>query len=163
MKLLRTVGVVMSCWCLLLASASSGAADGTGASRLFARGANLCKLVSTAKLEVATGLKLPTPVWERGFCRWEVSPGRLKDSVSLSVHRGLGKKGVESMIHDRFVTVTNVALPGASYARLVTAGYRGMVRDSVVAVYPKGAVFVAVTAPGLTAARAIAAATAVVS
>jgi len=63
MKLLRTVGVVMSCWCLLLASASSGAADGTGASRLFARGANLCKLVSTAKLKVATGLKLPQPTW----------------------------------------------------------------------------------------------------
>ncbi len=56
---------------------------------------NLCKLVSTAKLEVATGLKLPTPAWEGVFCRWEVSPGRLKDSVWLSVHRGLGKKGVE--------------------------------------------------------------------
>ncbi len=38
----------------------------------------------------------------------------------------------------RVVTVTTVAVPGASYARLVTAGYRGMVRDSVVAVYPEG-------------------------
>jgi hypothetical protein len=59
--------------------------------------------------------------------------------------------------------VTTVTVPGASYAVLVTRGYRGMVRDWVIAVYPEGAVVVNVNAPRLTPARAIAAATAVVS
>ena len=154
------------CSGLLLVSASSGATGGSGASRLFVRGANLCKLVSTAKLEVATGLKLPPPVWGGVYCRWELSPGVLRDSVWLSVRRGLGRKGVEAMnreVSGRRVTVTDVTVPGASYASLVTAGYRGMVREWVAAVYPEGTVLVAVTAPGLTAAKAIAAATAVIS
>jgi hypothetical protein len=59
--------------------------------------------------------------------------------------------------------VTTVTVPGASYAVLVTRGYRGMVRDWVIAVYPEGAVVVNVNAPRLTAAKAIAAAKAVVS
>jgi len=151
------------CSGLVLVSASSGATGGNRASRLFVRGANLCKLVSTAKLEVATGLKLPRPVWGGVYCRWALSADRLKDSVWLSVRRGLGRKGVEAMMPDRRVTVTDVTVPGASYASLATAGYRGMVREWVAAVYPEGTVLVAVTAPGLTAAKAIAAATAVIS
>jgi hypothetical protein len=132
--------------------------------RLFVRGVNLCKLVSTSKLEVATGLKLPAPAWGGAYCRWVLSPGRLKDSVWLSVHRGVGRKGVDAMTRDeRRVMVTTVTVPGASYAVLVTAGYRGIVRDWVIAVYPEGAVVVNVTAPRLTPARAIAAATPVVS
>ena len=154
------------CSGLVLVSASSGATGGNRASRLFVRGANLCKLVSTAKLEVATGLKLPRPVWGGVYCRWALSADRLKDSVWLSVHRGLGRKGVEAMNRaaaTRRVTVTDVTVPGASYASLITAGYRGMVREWVAAVYPEGTVLVNVNAPGLTAAKAIAAATAVIS
>jgi hypothetical protein len=163
MRLSPMVGVVLCSWCLALCSPSSGAADGSGASRLFAPGANLCKLVSTTKLAAATGLKLPTPVSGRHFCTWQVSPGVWRDSVQLFVRSGLGRKGVESTTGGRGVKVTTVTVPGASYARLLTAGYRGMIRDSVAAVYPNGTVFVTVTAPGLTSARAIAAATVVVS
>lgn len=156
--------VVLSSCCVLLASAPSRAADGGGAGRFFVRGVNPCKLVSTSKLEVATGLKLPPPASGRGYCRWVPSPGRLKDSVWLSVHAGVGKKWVDAMTrHERRRVVTTVTVPGSSYAVLVKRGYRGMVRDWVIAVYPEGAVVVNVNAPGLTAARAIAAATAVVS
>jgi len=158
------VGVVLCSWCLVLCSPSSGAADGSGASRLFAPGANLCKLVSTTKLAAATGFKLPTPVSGRHFCTWQVSPGVWRDSVQLSVRSGLGRKGVEStMSGERRATVTTVTVPGALYASLLTTGYRGMIRDWVAAVYPEGAVFVALTAPGLTPGRAIAALMAVVS
>src|SRR5580765_4090604 len=144
--------VVLSSCCLLLASAPSRAADGSGAGRLFVRGVNLCKLVSTSKLEVATGLKLLPPAWEGVYCRWLLSPGRLKDSVWLSVHRGVGRKWVDAMTrHERRVVVTTVTVPGASYAVIVTGGYRGMVRDWVIAVYPAGAVVVNVNAPRLTA------------
>ncbi len=82
----------------------------------------------------------------------------------LSVHRGVGRKWVDAVTrHERRQVVTRVAVPGASYAVLVKRGYRGMVRDWVMAVYRKGAVVVNVNAPGLTTARAIAAETAVVS
>jgi hypothetical protein len=136
------------------------AADGSGgATRLFASGANLCKLVETAKLNQAIGLTFQAPVWRRGYCRWEIRGGRVTKSVLLTVRRHEELRARP----DRFLRITTVKLPGTTYAAVASAGYRGAIRDSVVADYPQGTVLITLTVARLTVAKAVAVAQALIS
>ena len=140
--------------------ASSLAADSGGrATRLFAPGANLCRLVETAKVNHAIGLTFQAPVWRRGVCRWEIRGGRVTKSVLLTVRRGQELRAQP----ERFVRITRVKLPGATYAAVESAGYRGAIRDSVVADYPQGTIIVTLTLVKLTVVRAVAVAQALIS
>lgn len=141
-------------------SATSVAATGTGGvGRLFVHGANVCRLVSTAKLDTVMGVRFPPPVRKGAFCRWAIPGGRVTESVTLDVERGLHQR----IQPDRRMTITKVKLPGAEYAAVQSAGYRGAVRDSVVIDFRQGTIRVGVLAKNLTISRALAATEALIS
>ena len=159
-RFLARVGSVAVAVTLVGVSASALAADnGRRATRLFAPGADLCKLVETAKLNHVIGLTFQAPVWRRGYCRWEIRGERVTESVLLTVRRGQELQAQP----DRFLRITTVELPGTTYAAVASAGYRGAIRDSVVADYPQGTILITLTVAKLSVAKAVAVAQAITS
>jgi hypothetical protein len=156
-------GLAMVLWGVSFALASSVVVGSGGADKLFAPGANLCKLVSTAKMDAAVGVKFPVPVWQGGACFWQTGKlGQLNRTiVRLSLRPGLGKSNVTSIVtldKKAKAKVSTVSLPGASYA-VVSAlpPISGLDNESLYAVFPKGLVVLSLTGPKLTVAKAVAA------
>jgi hypothetical protein len=162
--LVRSTVAVVSLTCLLCVIVP-GAAVATKtappkvkiSSKLFATGANLCKLIKTTAISKAVGVTFSGSVSKKRTCFWQNG----KTVVRVSALPGLGKANVDGTValaRKSSATVSKAFLSDASEAYLVRIFLGPSVSESVYAVLPQGELLVNLSGPGLVGRQAIAAA-----
>jgi hypothetical protein len=164
MRSVRTAvaGIVFIAALVALWADAAGAAT-RDAAKLFAPGANICKLVSSPAMDKAIGITFPAPVKSGTACFWQT--GKLGDLdrtiVRVSTIPGLPKANTDATVaveKKSGAKITTASLPGASEAVVAASTVGPTVSETVYGVYPQGELVVSLTGKKLTVAQALAAA-----
>lgn len=139
------------------------AASGVDAGKLFATGANICKLVNSTAMNNAIGIKFPAPVQSGTACFWQTGKlGQLNRTiVRVSTVAHLPKSRTDATValeKKSGAKVTKVSLPGATEAVVTATTLGTTVDETLYGVYPQGELVVSLTGLHLTLAQAVAAA-----
>jgi hypothetical protein len=134
-------------------------------SKLFAAGADLCKVIKTSAVSKAVGIKFAASVPKKFTCFWQSG----KTVVRISALPGLGKPNVEGTValaRKSSATVTKLtkaSLPAVNEAYVVRILLGTSVSESVYGVLPQGELLVSLSGPGLVGSQAVAVAKAALS